>query len=95
MLSKFSIPAAAVFITMWATVRVTAQEHFDPYWPGPESPKLTTPQWIGDTGVEAAILLSIDDMREPEKYEAFCRPILNRLKEIDGRAPLTSRDSNF
>ena len=61
----------------------------DPYWPDLHSPKLITPQWIGEEGVEAAILLSIDDMRDPAKYESFCRPILNRLKAIDGRAPFT------
>ncbi|MGK0188952.1 MAG: putative membrane-bound dehydrogenase-like protein, partial [Verrucomicrobiales bacterium] len=61
----------------------------NPYWPDLQSPKLTTPQWIGEEGVEAVVVLSIDDMREPAKYEAFCRPILDRLKEIDGRAPLT------
>ena len=61
----------------------------NPYWPGLDSPKLITPQWVGEEGVEASILLSIDDMRDPAKYEAFCRPILDRLKKIDGRAPLT------
>ena len=43
----------------------------DPYWPGLDSPKLITTQWIGEEGVEAAILLSIDDMRDPAKYESF------------------------
>ena len=35
----------------------------DPYWPTAGSAKLITPQWIGEPEVEAAILLSIDDMR--------------------------------
>lgn len=60
-----------------------------PFWPRPDSPRLTTPQWIGEPGVEAAVVLAIDDMREPEKYEAYLRPILDRLKRIDGRAPVS------
>jgi hypothetical protein len=60
-----------------------------PYWPTPQSPKLTTPQWVGEAGVEAVVVLAIDDMREPAKYEAFLRPILDRLKRIDGRAPVS------
>src|SRR5436190_1522867 len=52
-------------------------------------PKLTTPQWVGEDGVEAVVILAIDDMRAPEGYEKFLRPILNRLKKIDGRAPVS------
>ncbi len=35
------------------------------------------------------VVLAIDDMREPAKYEKFLRPILQRLKRIDGRAPVS------
>ncbi len=61
----------------------------DPFYVGLTFPKLTTPQWIGETGVEAAVTLGIDDMRDPRIYEEFCRPILERLKQIDNRAPLS------
>ena len=61
----------------------------DPYYPGVDFPKLITPQWVGEPGVEAVVVLAIDDMRDPAKYEAFLRPILNRLKAIDGRAPVS------
>ena len=61
----------------------------DPYYPARDFPKLTTPQWIGEPGVEAAVILAIDDLRDPAKYEAFLRPILDRLKRIDGHAPLS------
>ncbi len=64
-------------------------EFCDPYYPGTGFPKLTTPQWIGEEGVEAVVTFGIDDMRDPAKYEAFLRPILNRLKEIDGRAAVS------
>jgi putative membrane-bound dehydrogenase-like protein len=64
-------------------------EETDPFYVGRDFPKLTTPQWVGEEGVEAVVTLGIDDMREPEKYEAFLRPILNRLKLIDGRAPVS------
>jgi len=61
----------------------------DPYYVHRDFPKLTTPMWVGEEGVEAVVLLSIDDMSDPVKYEAYLRPILDRLKEIDGRAPVT------
>jgi putative membrane-bound dehydrogenase-like protein len=61
----------------------------DPYYPHRDFPKLITPQWVGDDGVECVVTLAIDDMRETGKYETFLRPILNRLKQIDGRAPVS------
>jgi len=33
--------------------------------------------------------LAIDDMNGPERWEKFLRPILDRLKQIDGRAPVS------
>ncbi len=61
----------------------------DPFYVGRNFPKLTTPQWIGEDGVDAVVILSIDDMRETPKYETVLRPILERLKKIDGRAPVS------
>ena len=69
--------------------RLTYLDDTSPFWPTPQSPKFTTPQWVGEEGVEAVVILAIDDMREPAKYEAFLRPILDRLKQIDGRAPVS------
>src|SRR5205814_1296873 len=45
--------------------------------------------YVGEEGVEAVVVLAIDDMRDPAKYEAFLRPALDRLKKIDGRAPVS------
>lgn len=64
-------------------------EFCDPYYVGLQTAKLTTPQWIGEQGVETAVVLSIDDLGDVTRYEAFLRPILDRLKQIDGRAPLS------
>ncbi|MHB0957441.1 MAG: FG-GAP-like repeat-containing protein [Pirellulaceae bacterium] len=61
----------------------------DPYVVGLTSPKLVTPQWVGEEGVQAVIVLAVDDMGDIAKYEAFLRPILDRLKQIDGRAGLS------
>ncbi len=61
----------------------------DPFYPARQFPKLVTPQWVGEAGVEAVVILSIDDMRGHERWEAFLRPILERLKKIDGRAPVS------
>ncbi|HEV3261576.1 MAG TPA: PVC-type heme-binding CxxCH protein [Gemmataceae bacterium] len=61
----------------------------DPYYVSRTFPRLVTPQWVGEDGVEAVVILAIDDMRGHEKWEAFLRPILQRLKRIDGRAPVS------
>jgi len=61
----------------------------DPYYVGRDFPQLVTPQWIGEEGVEATVVLAIDDMRGHERWEAYLRPILKRLKKIDGRAPVS------
>lgn len=69
--------------------RLTYLDAADPFYPGLQFPRLTTPQWIGEPDVEAVVILSIDDMRDPARYEAFLRPVLERLKAIDGRAPVS------
>ncbi|MDC0936232.1 hypothetical protein OAS39_08080 [Pirellulales bacterium] len=70
--------------------RLTYLDQFcDPYWPGLKMPKLITPQWIGEEGVECVVTIGIDDMRDPAPYEAYLRPILERLKEVDGRGPVS------
>ncbi len=61
----------------------------DPYYPRNDFPKLTTPQWVGEEGVEGVVVLAVDDMSKPAIYETFLRPILDRLKAIDGRAPVS------
>ncbi len=64
-------------------------EYCEPYFPGTNFPKLITPQWVGEDGVDAVVTLAIDDMRDMAKYEVYLRPILERLKQIDGRAPVS------
>ncbi len=61
----------------------------DPYYVDRDTARLVTPQWVGDEGVEAVIVLATDDMTDADKYEQFLRPILDRLKQIDGRAPVS------
>ena len=70
--------------------RLTYLDGFcEPYYVGLDTPKLITPQWVGQPGVEAVIVLATDDLREPARHEAFLRPILERLRKIDGRAPVS------
>lgn len=64
-------------------------DEVNPYYVSRDFPKLITPQWIGEPGVDAAVILSNDDMRDPAKYEEFLRPILDRLKQVDGRASMS------
>jgi putative membrane-bound dehydrogenase-like protein len=61
----------------------------DPYYVHRGYPRLPTPRWVGEEGVEAVVILGIDDMRASQPYEQFLRPILERLKRIDGRAPVS------
>jgi putative membrane-bound dehydrogenase-like protein len=79
---------AALALVLLAAASVEAAD-FDPYYPHRTYPKLITPQWVGEDGVECVVILAIDDMRGHEKWETFLRPILERLKKIDGRAPVS------
>ena len=90
--------AWTLVFSLWATVLVADDrgnrlDYLDgfvnPYYVGLDTAKLVTPQWIGEPGVEAAMVLSIDDMSDTARYETFLRPILQRLKRIDGRAPVS------
>jgi putative membrane-bound dehydrogenase-like protein len=74
--------------------RLTYLDEINPWYPNKDFPRLTTPQWVGEKGVEAVVILAIDDMRDPAKYERFLRPILNRLKKIDGRAAMSIMTCN-
>src|SRR6266487_4427441 len=74
--------------------RLVYLDENDLFYPGLYFPRLTTPQWVGERGVAAAVILAIDDLRETPRYEAFLRPILRRLKQIDGRAPVSIMVNN-
>ncbi|HWB09938.1 MAG TPA: PVC-type heme-binding CxxCH protein [Pirellulales bacterium] len=69
--------------------RLTYLDELNPWYPHRQFARLTTPQWVGEAGVEAVVVLAIDDMRGHEKWEAYLRPILERLQQIDGRAPVS------
>ncbi len=69
--------------------RLVHLDENDPFYVGLNFPKLTTPQWVGEQDVEAVVILAIDDLREPRRYETWLRPVFERLKEIDGRAPVS------
>ena len=69
--------------------RLVYLDENDPFYVSRNFPKLITPQWVGDEGVQAVVILAIDDMKEPEKWEAYLRPILERLRKIDSRAPVS------
>src|SRR5947209_19836325 len=69
--------------------RLTYLDSNDLYYPSRKFPKLTTPMWVGEDGVEAVVVLAIDDMRGHQKWETYLRPILQRLRRIDGRSPVS------
>jgi putative membrane-bound dehydrogenase-like protein len=102
---EFSIPFLLFFAILGNSAsarndanRLTYLDESDPFYVQRDFPKLTTPQWVGEPGVDAVVILAIDDMNAPPRWENFLRPILNRLKQIDGRAPVsimtTSIDPN-
>ena len=61
----------------------------NPWYPRHEFPKLITPQWVSEAGVDTVVVLAIDDMRDTAQYETYLRPIRQRLRQIDGRAPVS------
>ncbi|MEE2714124.1 MAG: PVC-type heme-binding CxxCH protein, partial [Planctomycetota bacterium] len=69
--------------------RLSSLDRNDPYYPSLATGRLVTPQWVGEEGVDAVVLLSIDDMNDIGRYEAWLRPVLECLKEDGGRAPLS------
>ena len=89
---RFSL-AAAFLLTLASTAlagdRLAYLDDDSPWYPSRSTPKLITPQWVGEPGVDAVVILAIDDMRGHEKWETYLRSILNRLKKIDGRAPVS------
>ena len=86
---------AAVVIGLLTTLPVPAADgnrfaHLngpvDPYWVSASTAKLVTPQWVGEPGIDAVIVLAIDDMRAPDRYESFLRPIIDRMKRYQKTA---------
>jgi putative membrane-bound dehydrogenase-like protein len=62
----------------------------DPYYVHRGFPKLTTPQWVGERGVDAVVVLAIDDMTDnADRYETYLKPIIDRLRAIDGRGAVS------
>src|SRR5262245_35627201 len=52
--------------------RLAYLDSTDPFYVGLAFPRLATPQWVGEAGVEAVITLGIDDLRgNADKYEEF------------------------
>lgn len=39
--------------------------------------------------MEAVVIIAIDDMRETERFEDYLRPIIDRMKTLHGRAPVS------
>ena len=74
--------------------RLAYLDEVNPYYPHKDFAKLITPQWVGEEGVEAVVILSIDDMRDTARYENYLRPILDRLKKV-GNSDGLSRMSIF
>ena len=90
LLLALAIPALAqTHIPKSPGNRLVHLDDSSPFYPHRDFPKLITPQWVGEDGVEAIVTLGIDDMRASAGYEKFLRPILERLKKIDGRAPVS------
>src|ERR1043165_3378347 len=95
---KLKLIASTLILVVCATLplggadanRLTYLDEADPFYVGVNFPKLTTPQWVGEAGVESVIILGIDDMAGNwPTYERVLRPVLDRLKQIDGRAPVS------
>lgn len=99
---RFSAGASVAWVTLAATVLAGEAGNrlnylngpVDPYYVNLQSPKLITPQWVAEPGVEAVIVLAIDDLGKPDVYEQFLRPILNRLKSAHAGAGMSIMTSS-
>ncbi len=91
--SRALAPFVALFLSITIVAgdgnRLTYLDGSDPFYVGLDFPRLTTAQWVGESNVDAVVVLAIDDMRSYEKYEEYLRPILERLKELTGSAPVS------
>ena len=92
--SLFRLFFVCAIVLVGMSVSADDGRRLEVWYPHVNSPKLITPQWVGDEEVECVVTFAIDDMREPAKYEAYLRPILQRLKQIDGRAPVSIMTCN-
>jgi hypothetical protein len=52
-------------------------------------PRLTTPQWVGEEGVDCVVLLGLEAEGTLAEWQPVVRPVVERLKQIEGRAPLS------
>ena len=94
----FPIAAAAIFSLLF-NLSVQSSEanrlaHLDepnnPWQVNIKSAKLITPQWIGEEGVKGVAVLAIDDMSgDGQNFRDYLTPIIERLKLIDGRGPVS------
>ena len=69
-----TVSALAILLCLLGQVsadgnRLAYLDHLDPYYVSTSFPKLITPQWVGEEGVDCVIVLAIDDMRDVSKYE--------------------------
>src|SRR5579862_5849530 len=53
--------------------RLTYLDENNPWYPHRSFPKLITPQWVGEEGVESVVILAIDDIvfSNPERYGVY------------------------
>ena len=84
---------ASICATTWAgdgNRLVHLDEPNNPWQFHRESAKLITPQWIGEAGVEAVLVLAIDDMvGDGQGFRNYLTPIIERLQDIDGHGPVS------
>ncbi len=81
----------AVLATSGIGNRLAYLERTDPYYPDESFPRLITPQWIGEEGVEAVFVLAADDllMNNAPSFEALLRPVIERLQQLQGRSAVS------
>ena len=63
-----TVAALLIFPFTLAAADLSYLHENDPWYPHTNFPKLTTPQWVGEEGVDAVVVLAIDDMRDTAMY---------------------------
>ncbi|HEY4312829.1 MAG TPA: polysaccharide deacetylase family protein [Pirellulales bacterium] len=56
----------------------------NPYYVSGAFAKLTTPQWLGEKGVDAVVVLAIDDLRpkDQKKYSDYLAPVIQAMQGL-------------
>ncbi len=79
----FVVVAAGTPLSAADGNRLTYLDNLDLYYVSRAFPRLTTPQWVGEEGVDAVVIMAVDDMRDVA--DAFDKVYEHRAELADAQ----------